>query len=49
MPRATTARTSKSTPTTDSTPTHSYLKFLYKYPQAAYPYVELKLLLNLTW
>src|SRR5690349_5592652 len=22
----------------DSTPTHSYLKYLYKYPQAAYPY-----------
>ncbi len=25
----------------DSTPTHSYLKGLYKYPQAAYPYAEL--------
>jgi hypothetical protein len=25
----------------DSTPTHSYLKYLYKYPQAAYPYQEL--------
>jgi hypothetical protein len=25
----------------DSTPTHSYLKFLYKYPQAAYPYTKL--------
>jgi hypothetical protein len=25
----------------DSTPTHSYLKFLYKYPQAAYPYARL--------
>ena len=25
----------------DSTPTHSYMKFLYKYPQAAYPYVDL--------
>ncbi|QQS39882.1 MAG: glucosidase [Acidobacteriota bacterium] len=25
----------------DSTPTHSYLKFLYKYPQAAFPYGEL--------
>jgi hypothetical protein len=25
----------------DSTPTHSYMKFLYKYPQAAYPYVRL--------
>ena len=22
----------------DSTPTHSYMKMLYKYPQAAYPY-----------
>ena len=25
----------------DSTPTHSYMKFLYKYPQRAYPYNEL--------
>jgi hypothetical protein len=25
----------------DSTPTHSYLKYLYKYPQAAYPYGQL--------
>jgi hypothetical protein len=25
----------------DSTPTHSYMKALYKYPQAAYPYEEL--------
>ncbi|MBE9108930.1 glucosidase [Nodosilinea sp. LEGE 07298] len=25
----------------DSTPTHSYLKFLYKYPQAEYPYTDL--------
>jgi hypothetical protein len=25
----------------DSTPTHSYLKWLYKYPQAAYPYAQL--------
>jgi hypothetical protein len=25
----------------DSTPTHSYMKWLYKYPQAAYPYVPL--------
>ena len=25
----------------DSTPTHSYLKALYKYPQAAYPYADL--------
>jgi len=25
----------------DSTPTHSYMKFLYKYPQAAYPYAQL--------
>jgi hypothetical protein len=25
----------------DSTPTHSYMKYLYKYPQSAYPYEEL--------
>jgi Mannosylglycerate hydrolase MGH1-like glycoside hydrolase domain len=25
----------------DSTPTHSYMKYLYKYPQAAYPYAKL--------
>jgi hypothetical protein len=25
----------------DSTPTHSYMKYLYKYPQAEYPYVDL--------
>jgi hypothetical protein len=25
----------------DSTPTHSYMKYLYKYPQAEYPYVHL--------
>jgi hypothetical protein len=25
----------------DSTPTHSYMKYLYKYPQAAYPYLNL--------
>ena len=25
----------------DSTPTHSYMKFLYKYPQAQFPYSEL--------
>ena len=25
----------------DSTPTHSYMKCLYKYPQAAYPYAQL--------
>ncbi|MDX2034954.1 MAG: glucosidase [Blastocatellia bacterium] len=25
----------------DSTPTHSYMKYLYKYPQAAYPYARL--------
>ena len=25
----------------DSTPTHSYMKMLYKYPQVAYPYAEL--------
>src|SRR4249919_2220608 len=27
----------------DSTPTHSYLKYLYKYPQTAFPYDELVL------
>ncbi len=27
----------------DSTPTHSYMKLLYKYPQAAYPYDEIVL------
>src|SRR5690242_15118216 len=27
----------------DSTPTHSYLKYLYKYPQRAYPYSDLVL------
>ncbi len=25
----------------DSTPTHSYMKYLYKYPQAEYPYLKL--------
>jgi len=25
----------------DATPSHSYLKYLYKYPQAAYPYAQL--------
>ena len=25
----------------DSTPTHSYMRFLYKYPQAAFPYAQL--------
>jgi len=25
----------------DSTPTHSYMKYLYKYPQGEYPYVQL--------
>src|SRR5215510_9447909 len=25
----------------DATPTHSYMKYLYKYPQSAYPYVRL--------
>ena len=25
----------------DSTPTHSFMKYLYKYPQAAYPYADL--------
>jgi hypothetical protein len=27
----------------DSTPTHSYMKYLYKYPQSAYPYDEIVL------
>ncbi|XP_064110111.1 uncharacterized protein LOC135217940 [Macrobrachium nipponense] len=26
----------------DSTPTHSYMRYLYKYPQQAYPYAELE-------
>jgi hypothetical protein len=26
----------------ENTPTHSYMKYLYKYPQAAYPYADLK-------
>jgi hypothetical protein len=26
----------------DSTPTHSYMKYLYKYPQVAFPYEDLK-------
>lgn len=26
----------------DNTPTHSYMKYLYKYPQTAFPYAELK-------
>jgi hypothetical protein len=26
----------------DNTPTHSYMKFLYKYPQSAFPYEQLK-------
>ncbi|MCX5891438.1 MAG: hypothetical protein NTW80_00400, partial [Deltaproteobacteria bacterium] len=25
----------------DSTPSHSYMKYLYKYPQAAFPYDDL--------
>jgi hypothetical protein len=25
----------------DSTPTHSYMKYLYKYPQHSYPYADL--------
>src|SRR5690349_24699293 len=25
----------------DSTPTHSYMKYLYKYPQTAFPYAQL--------
>ena len=37
--RATTARTPRSTGSTSTrTPTHSYLKCLYKYPQRAFPY-----------
>jgi hypothetical protein len=28
----------------DSTPTHSYMKYLYKYPQAAFPYDQLVLM-----
>ena len=28
----------------DNTPTHSYMKYLYKYPQSAFPYVDLVLL-----
>lgn len=27
----------------DSTPTHSYMKYLYKYPQSAYPYAKIVL------
>src|SRR5690606_38104502 len=26
----------------DNTPTHSYMKYLYKYPQNAYPYTDLR-------
>ncbi|GAA4020923.1 glucosidase [Hymenobacter glaciei] len=26
----------------DSTPTHSYMRMLYKYPQAAFPYIEVR-------
>ncbi len=26
----------------DSTPTHSYMKYLYKYPQSEFPYEDLK-------
>ena len=32
---------SRSITLSDSTPTHSYMKYLYKYPQAAYPYADL--------
>jgi hypothetical protein len=28
----------------DNTPTHSYMKYLYKYPQAAFPYEDLVLI-----
>ena len=42
MPRATTARTSRSTTSTWTTcPTHSYQRYLYKYPQAEFPYNDL--------
>ena len=41
--KGTTARTSRNiTFYLDATPTHSYLRFLYKYPQAEYPYEKLK-------
>ena len=33
----------------DSTPTHSYMKYLYKYPQAEYPYEWLVALLRFGW
>ena len=40
--RETTARTVKECYFyLDSTPTHSYMKYLYKYPQAAFPYQQL--------
>ena len=38
---AATGRTFKEYFYLDSTPTHSYMKWLYKYPQAAYPYCDL--------
>ena len=42
VPKGTTARTSRNiTYYLDATPTHSYLKFLYKYPQGSYPYERL--------
>ena len=42
MQRATTARNIKEYYFhLDSTPTHSYMRMLYKYPQAAYPYENL--------
>ena len=34
-------KTSRSITTPDSTPTHSYMKWLCQYPQRAYPYTEL--------
>ena len=34
-------RTSRNIIYLDNTPTHSYMHFLYKYPQAAYPYADL--------
>jgi hypothetical protein len=42
MPRATTARTSRTYYFyVDNLPTHSYERYLYKYPQAEYPYDDL--------
>ena len=41
-PRGTTARTSRNiTSTSTPRPSHSYMRFLYKYPQAEFPYEQL--------